>query len=159
MKIEWNIKKKRGNMRPILSYSFNIESFEKELALPPILVQSTIPEPLDAWQGHCYPNEFERSETPKFKGYYRLELVSHKGKAWKQEMRLPWREDNHYPEVEESFKLLRAAFEKELSCANTSKPMDENACMHISDATTQNIAPSVLAEKFLRFAQRENTFA
>ncbi len=159
MKIEWTITKKRGNLRPILSYSFVIEKFEKELALPPILVESTIPEPLEPWQGHCYPNEFERSHEPHYKGYYRLELVSHKGRAWKQEMRLPWRADNNYPEIEESFQLLRDAFEKELACANTSGPMQESASMHLSDLTTQNIAPSVLAEKFLRFAKQENNFA
>ncbi len=159
MKIEWTITKKRGNFRPVLTYSFVIENFEKELALPPILVQSTIPEPIEPWQGHCYPHEFERANSPEYKGYYRIELVSHKGKAWKQELRLPWREDNNYPEVEESFQLLRQAFEKELNCANTSKPMNESSCMQLSNLATQNIAPAVLAEKFLKFAKQESSVA
>ncbi len=159
MKIEWKITKKRGNLRPILSYYFVIEQFEKDLALPPILVQSTIPQPIDSWQVHCYPNEFERSKNPEYKGYYRLELVSHLGKLWKQEIRLPWRANNDYPEVEESFKLLRDAFEQELTCANTSAPMNESACMHISHKATQDIAPAVLAEKFLKFTKQEGNFA
>ncbi len=159
MKIEWKITKKRGNYRPVLCYYFVIEKFEKELAIPPILVQSTIPEPIDSWQGHCYPNEFERGNTPAYKGFYRLELTSHKGKLWKQELRLPWRANNNYPEVEESFQILRKAFEKELTCANTSAPMDESACMNISHLTAQDIAPSVLAQKFLKFAKQENRLA
>ncbi len=156
MRIEWSITKQRGNIRPVLAYSFIVEKFEKELALPPILVESTIPEPLEPWQGYCYPNEFERSQIPEYKGCYRLELISHKGRTWKQELRLPWRADNDYPEVEESFQRLREAFEKELSCANQSAPMNECASMQLTDMATQNIAPSVLAEKFLRFARQEN---
>ncbi len=159
MKIEWTITKKRGNFRPVLVYSFVIEDFEKELALPPILVQSSIPEPAQPWQGHCYPHELERADEPEYKGFYRLELVSHKGKAWKQELRLPWREDNSYPEVEESFELLRKAFEKELHDANTSKPINESSYMQLSSLTTQNVAPSVLAEKFLKFAKQESSVA
>ncbi len=154
MKIEWKITKKRGNLRPVLSYSFVIEPFERELALPPILLESTIPEPLEPWQEHCYPHEFERAHAPEYKGCYRLQLVSHKGRAWTQQLRLPWRVDNTYPEVEHSFEMLRAAFEKELINANVSKPMDESAFLTISDGTTQNIAPAVLAEKFLLFARQ-----
>ncbi len=154
MKIEWTITKKRGNLRPTLAYSFVVEKFERELALPPILVDSTIPEPMDSWQEHCYPSEFERADSPKYKGFYRLELVSHKGKVWKQQLRLPWRKDNAYPEVEESFQRLRDAFEKELAEANISSPMDEAAFMHITDGASQNIAPAVLAEKFLQFARQ-----
>ncbi len=158
MKIEWKITKKRGNLRPTLSYSFVVEKFEKALALPPISIESTIPEPMDSWQEHCYPNEFERAVDVQHKGYYRLELVSHKGNMWAQNIRLPWREDNSYPEVEESFKLLRTAFEAELASANASNAMNEVSFMQLSDTATQNIAPAVLAEKFLTFAKRENNF-
>ncbi len=158
MKIQWKITKKLGNLRPTLSYSFVVEKFEKALALPPIVIESTIPEPLDAWQEHCYPNELERAHDAKFNGFYSLQLVSHKGSMWAQNIRLPWREDNSYPEVEESFQLLRSAFEKELANANASAAMDEDAFLQLSDIATQNIAPSVLAEKFLNFAKREKSF-
>ncbi len=158
MKIEWNISKKRGNLRPTLSYSFVVEKYEKALALPPILIESTIPEPLESWQEHCYPSELERADTPKYKGFYRLELVSHRGNMWKQSLRLPWREDNNYPEIEESFNQLRLVFENELKRANNSEPMEETSYLQISDLATQNLAPQVLAEKFLNFAKRENGF-
>ncbi len=153
MKIEWKITKKLGNLRPTLSYFFVVEKFERALALPPISIESTIPEPLDSWQEHCYPHELERAPDAAYKGHYRLSLVSHKGKMWEQSLRLPWREDNHYPEIEESFALLRAAFEEELARAHASKPMDETACLQLSDVATNTIAPSALAEKFLDFAR------
>ncbi len=157
MKIQWKITKKAGNLRPTLSYSFVVDKFEKELALPPITIKSTIPEPLDSWQEHCYPHEYERAQKMEFKGFYRISLVSHKGNMWSQSIRLPWREDNNYPEVEESFKLLREAFETELANAHASKPMDETAFLQLSDTATQTIAPKVFAEKFLNFAKRGNT--
>ncbi len=159
MKIEWSITKERGNIRPLLSYSLTVEKFEKALALPPVLISSTIPEPNESWREYCYPNCDERLEIPAYKGFYRLELVSHKGGNYTQKLRLPWRKDNQYPEVEESFKLLREAFEEELKNANASQPMNENFYLQVSDAANQEIAPSVLAEKFLNFAMRENRFA
>ncbi len=155
MKIEWKITKKLGNLRPTLSYCFVVETFEKALALPPINIDSTIPEPMDSWQEHCYPHEFERADNAEYKGFYRLSLVTHKGNMWSQSIRLPWREDNAYPEVEESFRLLREAFEMELANANASKAMDESASMQLSDAANQTIAPAAFAEKFLNFAKRD----
>ena len=46
MHIEWNITKRRGNIRPILHYTVTLEEHERELALPFIRVVSTIPEPV-----------------------------------------------------------------------------------------------------------------
>lgn len=55
MHIEWNITKRRGNIRPVLHYTVTLEEHERELALPFIRVVSTIPEPPDSWQEFCYP--------------------------------------------------------------------------------------------------------
>lgn len=159
MKIEWSIQKKRGNLRPTLSYSFIVEKFEKELALPPVRIISTIYEPLEAWQEHCYPEQYERADTPQYKEYYTLEIISHKGHLWPQKIRLPWREDNNYPEVEESFKRLRDAFESELARANASKPMEENASLQITDHANEVIAPAILAQRFLSFAKQSQNLA
>ncbi len=156
MKIHWKIEKKRGNIRPVLTYSFSIESYEKNLALPPIRVQSTIAEPINSWQEHCYPQQFERAGEPQFQGCYNLEIVSHKGGSWSQSLRLPWRENNEYPEVEASFEALREAFEQELRNADASEPMDEAHYLTVSTATIQSIAPAVLAEKFLDFAKKSS---
>ena len=64
MHIEWNITKRRGNIRPILHYTVTLEEHERELALPFIRVVSTIPEPPDSWQEFCYPGQHERAENP-----------------------------------------------------------------------------------------------
>ncbi len=156
MKIQWKIEKKRGNLRPTLTYSFIIENYEKSLALPPIRICSTIAEPIDSWQEHCYPNTNERAATPSYKGHYNLEIVSHKGKVWAQSLRLPWREDNTYPEVETSFELLRKAFEEELLRADASQPMEEVYDLAITSQAAQNLAPTVFAEKFLHFAKKSS---
>ena len=156
MKIEWKITKKRGNLRPTLSYTFIVDSFEKCLALPPIRICSTIAEPINAWEEHCYPNQYERAENPEYKGFYELSIVPHKGKVWTQEIRLPWRKDNSYPEIESSFKTLRNAFEDELALAYASMPMEEKSFLNISHISTQTVAPAVLAEKFLSFAKQSS---
>ncbi len=157
MKIEWSIKKERGNLRPILTYSFSVDKFEKALALPPVIIKSTIPEPLESWREYCYPNVDERMTTPKYKDFYRLEIISHKGNLWSQKLRLPWRANNAYPEIEESFILLRKAFEDELERANASLPINTNAHLQITDSANKNIAPTILAEKLLNFARREDS--
>ncbi len=153
MKIEWNIIKKKGNYRPSLHYSFVVEDFERDLALPPIRIQSTIHEPMEVFEEHCYPNKYERAQTPEYKGFYDLEIVSHKGRLWPQEIRLSWREDNLYPEIEESFKMLRQAFEEELAKANNSKEINISSSLDITEQAHLEIAPSILAEKFLDFAK------
>ncbi len=156
MKIQWKIIKKRGNLRPTLTYSFVVEDYEKGLAIPPVRIDSYIAEPINSWQEHCYPKEHERAATPTFKGMYSLEIVVHKGNGWPQTLRLPWREDNYYPEIEESFMLLREAFERELALADASLPMEEESFLNVTDQTSQAIAPTVLAEKFLHFAKRSS---
>ena len=80
---------------------------------------------------------------------YDLEFPSHKGRLWKQSLRLPWREGNDYPEVEQSFKKLRDAFEAELKAAYDSLPMDESN----SFDARRFIAPGILAERFLMLAR------
>ena len=64
MHIEWNITKRRGNIRPVLHYTVTLEEHERELALPFIRVVSTIPEPPDSWQEFCYPGQHERAGHP-----------------------------------------------------------------------------------------------
>ena len=122
MHIEWNITKRRGNIRPVLHYTVTLEEHERELALPFIRVVSTIPEPPDSWQEFCYPGQHERAENPASGKTYDLEIPSHKGRLWKQSLRLPWREENDYPEVEQSFKKLCDAFEAELKACQWMNP-------------------------------------
>lgn len=153
MEIQWNITKKRGNFRPTLTYTVTLAEHERALGLPFIRIQSTIPEPSDAWQEFCYPEQLERSEGYKAEKFYNLEIPSHKKHTWQNSLRLPWREDNEYPEIRASLEVLRATFEKALKDANASLPMDENDSLCISESAREAIAPAVLGARFLQLAR------
>lgn len=155
MRIDWIIEKKRGNLRPVLQYTVSLDDHEKELALPPVIITSCIPRPQEHWQEYCYPDHFERSgESSATPDFHALEIPSHKGHSWVQHLRLPWRQDNTYPEVEESFKLLRNAFENELARAYASLPVKIENSLTTTSAAKASIAPGILAERFLRLAEK-----
>ncbi len=99
----------------------------------------------------CYPDQFERAGVEPT-GYYLLETPSHKRKTGSAELRLPWRPDNRYPEVERSFEALRAAFEVELAAAHHSGPMSERGELVLRPAVREVIAPAVVAERLLKMA-------
>lgn len=154
MRISWKIEKKRGNLRPLLSYNVTLEEHEKALALPPIRIVSSIPKPDEHWQEFCYPNTYERRETQKHAGFHELEVPSHKGHSWAQTLRLPWRSSNEYPEIDASFSQLRDAFELELKSAYASTPLELENSLETSDGAKEEIAPGVLAERFLALARK-----
>ena len=154
MRIDWKITKKRGNIRPLLTYTVTLEEHEKALALPPLRVRSSIPEPENSWQEYCYPGQMERVDGADGRCCYELEGPSHRGKSWPQTLRLPWRENNAYPEVEASFLAFREAFEAMLAQAYASAPMQEEGSLGASAASRSMVAPGVLAERFLAAARR-----
>lgn len=162
MQIEWKIIKKRGNLRPVLSYCVHLEDHEKALALPVVSIVSNIPKPEEDRQDYCYPGLLERASDYSPKIFHVLEAPSHKGHAWTRTLVLPWREGNNYPEVEASFELLRHAMEEALQGAYSSEPMEVAGCVRTSSGAKTKIAPGILGEKFLRIAakaaaQRERT--
>ncbi len=152
MRITWHIEKKRGNLRPTLTYDVILEGREKALALPYVRITSTIPEPPASWQAHCYPGEHERAGAPA-KGVYELATPSHAMGHLRQSLRLPWRQDNAYPEVEESFDRLRQALEAHLAAAHASQPMDMRGELTLSATLRRDMAPAVMAERLLRLAK------
>ena len=133
MRITWKIEKKRGNLRPVLTYTVTLEDFERQLATPPLSITSLIPEPPESWQEHCWPGQHERAgqDDAGERPCYQLSIPSHKGRHGSQSLRLPWREDNSYPEVEASFRLLREAFASELERAGASRPMHEENSLEL----------------------------
>ncbi len=151
MRIIWNIEKKRGNMRPVLRYCVKLEAHEKDLALPPVRVRSLICEPPNSWQAYCYPGNDERAGKTGH-GEYFLESPGHKGREKEHTLRLPWREDNHYPEVEKSFAILRTVLEEQLASAYASGPIDVAGEMNTSREMKTQIAPDVLAKRLLQLA-------
>ncbi|MBQ7607261.1 MAG: hypothetical protein IJU76_04765 [Desulfovibrionaceae bacterium] len=155
MQISWQINKKRGYLRPTLTYSIHLEPHEKALCLPAMRIPSTIAEPIDSWQEHCWPGQYERADPPLLGTHYTIDIPSHEGRTWQQSIRLPWREDNAYPEVEETFRSVRSAYEEEILKAYASLPMKEEKTLEASPALAKHLASGVLAERLLRFAKRK----
>lgn len=151
MRITWHIEKKRGNLRPELYYDVVLEGHEKALALPYVRIDSTIPEPPASWQSHCYPGEHERAGVEAV-GVYPLATPNHATGTLRQSLRLPWRRDNLYPEVETSFRELRRAFETAMAEAGASEPMDIRGELALSASLRRELAPALLADRLLRVA-------
>ena len=59
------------------------------------------------------------------------------------------REDNSYPEVEASFRLLREAFASELERAGASRPMHEENSLELGGTALRSVAPAILGQRFL----------
>lgn len=148
MKLLWHIEKKRGNFRPVLTYRVELDDWERELATPALRIDSSIPEPVRSWQDHCYPGELERGDEPPT-SCYPLEIPPHKGRFGSTSLRLPWRADNRYPEVEASFEALREAYETALAAARASEPMNERGSLRLSGASLRAAAPAILAARLL----------
>ena len=91
MRITWKIEKKRGNLRPVLTYTVTLEDFERQLATPPLSITSLIPEPPESWQEHCWPGQHERAgqDDAGERPCYQLSIPSHKGRHGSQSLRLP----------------------------------------------------------------------
>lgn len=148
MKLNWTITKARGNLRPLLTYSIELEPWERQLATPPLRITSTIPEPPDSWQEYCYPDQLERAGQAG-PGYYDLDIPPHKGNSGTTCLRLPWRADNAYPEVPASFERLRDAYEKELARAYTSQPMQHSQSLTLRSPLLRETAPGILGQRIL----------
>lgn len=153
MNIEWKIEKKRGNYRPLLHYTIVLNEFERGLCLSAVRVQSVIPKPPESSWSYCWPGQNERGAwTPS--DWYLLMSPSHKDGSSSQTLKLPWRESNAYPEVEESFALLREAFERELSRAVDSAPLNLVGSMEMSSSMRNSVAPAYAAQRILRAVNR-----
>lgn len=149
MNMTWTITKKRGNFRPVLHYTLTLTDYEKSLALPAVRIQSPIPKPPDAGWTHCWPGQNERGDWQPTE-FHLLMTPSHQtGKAG-DTLKLPWREDNVYPEVEQAFAMLRDAFEAALAQAVDSAPMDQSGSLETSEAARRHIAPALAAQRLLR---------
>jgi len=154
MNIDWTISKKRGNYRPVLTYTITLTEFEKSLAMPAVRIASTIPKPPEAGWTHCWPNQHERTDW-KPSEYYQLMSPSHKEKDSRVTLKLPWRETNEYPEVEESLAALRDAFEKTLISSMNSNALNTQGTLKTSAAAKGIIAPTFAAERILRSVARK----
>ncbi len=149
MKIDWTIKKKRGNFRPWLTYEITLESFEKELAIHAVQIQSQIPVIPSAHLSYCLPGEHERSLIWKPDRFHVLQVPYFKDGYTDGFIRLPFKESAEYPEVELSFKKLREEYEKKVRKVYAHPPLEQTGSLDISDETRRVIASKVTANRLL----------
>ena len=153
MRIEWKISKKKGHLRPQLRYRVSLEPFEVELAVPMVTVTSAIPKPPDAWQRHVWPGTHERGKMESVE-VYDLSTPSHKTITREELLMLPMRPGNQYPEVEESFRTLRSAYEKALLEAYENSSFETGGRLEMTQETKERLAPTVAAQKFLALVEK-----
>lgn len=153
MIITWNIAKKRGNYRPVLTYVVTLSEFERALCLPCVCIESTIPKPPESSWTYCWPGRNERGIWSPT-SWYPLRTPSHKDGSSTTSLKLPWREENMYPEVEESFAFLRQAFEQAVTQALGSAPMDVRGNLETSAVLRQAMAPAFAARRILQAVSR-----
>ena len=112
MKINWEIEKKRGNWRPLLTAKISFEDWETELNIKPVYVKT--PFPLTTITGDMY-----------YSGNTKRGECDSRPKTWKKfrtisseeiKVRLPWRPgaNPQYPEVPIILKALQRKYEKAL---------------------------------------------
>lgn len=149
MKINWQIKKKRGNFRPRLTYAITLESFEKELAIHAVQVESHIPMIPRSHLSYCLPGQHERSVSWKPHRYHVFQVPYFKDGHMDGFIRLPFKESGQYPEVVSSFKKLRKEYEKKVCNVYAHPPMDQTGSLDISEETRTRIASRVTANRLL----------
>ncbi|XPV75067.1 MAG: hypothetical protein ACNI27_10530 [Desulfovibrio sp.] len=156
MKIQWELKKKRGNFRPEITYTLALEGYEKELGVNPVTVATAIPKPAENWQGHCYPDCLERKRggsteqgIKTLEPFYSITTPSHKVGTVSGSLRLPWREDNSYPEVEAGFKVLRDSFEAVVKSVYDSAPLEKVEELGMSTDLKKHLSSGIAAKKML----------
>jgi len=148
MKIHWEISKKRGNHRPVLNYTLELEPFERDLAVPTVVLDTAISKPPSAWRSYCYPGEDER-EGAKLE-WYRLMTPSHKDGRIEARLTLAWREPgNRFADVAAAFERLRHGFETVLRSAHDSAPLELVESLDLSEVTRNHIVNSVARAKIL----------
>lgn len=148
MKINWEVNKKRGNHRPVLTYGIELESFERDLAVPSVVIDDAIARPPSSWRSYCYPGEDERAGAPP--DWYRLETPSHKAGKIFGTLTLGWREpDDGFEDVKDAFERLRHDFETVLQSAHDSAPLELVEALDITGATREYIANSVAKARLL----------
>lgn len=152
MFIKWKIEKKRGNLRPSLTYSIELEEFEQNIAIPIVTIESEIPVIPDDYQNYCLPGTNEREEGWDPTKTHKLSTPYFKDGSIKEFIRLPFRDNNDYPEVHRSFEKLRNEFEKHLKASYDSKPISKEYRLELSEETKKIVASGITAAKMLKFA-------
>lgn len=151
MKISWNINKKQGNFRPHLHYTICLEGYERELAVHTINLTSTIPKIPCAHEAFCLPNIHERKVGWQPNSFHQISTPYFRDGTVNDYIRLPFRKNNDYPEIEESFAKLRYQFEVIVRDAYGAVGFTQEKELDTSSATKEIIAAHLAARKMLAF--------
>lgn len=151
MRIQWNIEKKRGNFRPGLIYTLELEEYERQLAVEAVNVRSRIPRIDAPHEPYCLPDCYERGADWRPQDYHWLTAPFFRDGRRTGFIRLPFRESNAYPEVERSFALLREAHEQVVQRAYSWNPISEAGSLDLTSQTRRAIAARVTADRLLAF--------
>jgi hypothetical protein len=151
MKIQWRIEKKRGNFRPGLAYTMELEEYERRLAVEAVNIRSLIPWIEAPNEPYCLPECHERATGWQPEEYHWLTAPFFRDGRRTGFIRLPFRESNDYPEVAQSFTLLREAHEQVVQRAWGWQPHCETGTLDLSPEVRRTIAAKVTAERMLSF--------
>lgn len=149
MRISWNIDKKQGNFRPNLHYHIELEDFEKELAISMVNLKSTIPKISESHLNYCFPESNERAANWQAEDFHMINTPYFKDGKTDGFIRLPFREDETYPEVEQSFTELQQRHEKLVREALNQKPIKKSCELDFSNTTKELIAGALAARRML----------
>ncbi|PID75925.1 MAG: hypothetical protein CSA20_04180 [Deltaproteobacteria bacterium] len=151
MNIRWNIDKKRGNYRPTLKYVISLEEHERAIAMQSIQIESLIPRIPEPGKGWCMPGENERAEGWQPKEFHYLSVPWFKTGQHSDFLYLPFRDSGDYPEVEESFVLLRQRYEEVVRKTYRWEPIKQSGELETSPETKKAIAARLAAMQMLSF--------
>ncbi|PIE58660.1 MAG: hypothetical protein CSA33_01800 [Desulfobulbus propionicus] len=152
MNIQWSIDKRRGNYRPTLTYVITLEEHELAIAMHSVSITSSIPRIPNSGRAWCMPGCDERALNWSPKEFHQLHVPYFKTGMTNDFIRLPFREHDHYPEVEASFSDLRQTYEQVVAQVYAFKPFRQEQTMDMTSATKQKIAATLTAQKMLGFA-------
>lgn len=157
MKIEWTIKKKRGNFRPTLDVKFKLEDYETNMNILPVGIKTPFPREAKAegknyfftssWKKRC-PHDTDLKSWKKFHTICLDTTQSESSCTYY----LPWKPgaSSQYPEVAIVLKALQRKYEKALKEAYDSLPFEINESLDMSSDCKKYIAPGIVAKKMLK---------
>ena len=147
MKIKWEIKKKRGNWRPMLIVRCELEDWEEALNIDNAEIQTPFPcsSKNAYWNSSSRRKHMDDEQPQTWMAFYRISI----GYAV---IPLPWRPGSN-PEYPEAPILLKALYRKHeaiLKEAYDSVPFAISGILGMSTECKKHVAPWVAAEKMLR---------
>lgn len=153
MKITWTIEKPRGNFRPVLEYKITLEDFEKALAMPPVSIASEIPQIPDPRRKFCLPGTNERESGWVPTRFHQLSSPSFRRAQGGKRIILPYTLCGSFVQVENSFRRLRQAFEREMQAARDSGPVLMRRELCLTDDTRKEMATNIAAHRMLQLVR------